>query len=44
MHLCAMTLRVTKTFDGQRSNLRLIGRSQSASVEDIRERMKGKAD
>ena len=40
----AMTLRIAKTFDGQRTILRLIGRIQSANVEDIREQMTGNAE
>jgi anti-anti-sigma regulatory factor len=40
----AMTLRIAKTFDGQRTILRLSGRIQSASVDEIREQMKGKAE
>jgi hypothetical protein len=45
MHLSgAMTLRIAKTFDGQRTILRLSGRIQSANVEDIREQMTGNAE
>jgi hypothetical protein len=45
MHLSsAMTLRIAKTFDGQRTILKLSGRIQSANVEDIREQMTGNAE
>ena len=45
MHLSsAMTLKIAKTFDGQRTTLRLSGRIQSANVEDIREEMSGNAE
>jgi hypothetical protein len=45
MHLSsAMTLKIAKTFDGQRTTLRLSGRIQSANVEDIREEMTGNAE
>jgi anti-anti-sigma regulatory factor len=45
MHLSsAMTLRIAKTFDGQRTTLRLSGRIQSANVEDVREQMTGNAE
>jgi len=45
MHLSsAMTLRIAKTFDGQRTILRLSGRIQSANVEDIREQMTGNVE
>ena len=39
-----MTLKIAKTFDGQRTTLRLSGRIQSANVEDIREEMTGNAE
>jgi anti-anti-sigma regulatory factor len=45
MHLSsAMTLRIARTFDGQRTILRLSGRIQSANVEHIREQMTGNAE
>jgi anti-anti-sigma regulatory factor len=39
-----MTLRIAKTFDGQRTILRLSGRIQSTNVEDIRDQMTGSAE
>jgi hypothetical protein len=45
MHLSsAMTLKIAKTFDGQRTTLRLSGRIQSANVEDIRDQMTGNVE
>jgi anti-anti-sigma regulatory factor len=42
MHLSsAMTLRIAKTFDGQRTVLRLSGRIKLANVDEIKEQMKG---
>ena len=40
----AMTLRIAKTFDGQRTTLRLSGRIRSTDIENVREVMKGKAE
>jgi anti-anti-sigma regulatory factor len=38
-----MTLKIVRTFDGERTILGLSGRIQSSNVEEIREQMKGHA-
>jgi len=45
MHLFSpMSLKIVRKSDGKRTTLRLSGRIQSASVEELREQMKGDAE